>query len=194
VALADQELGRDPSRVQLEARSTGRNGATSRPTSPGSPVLIFEVDAAGVAEQSAPARRCDVRLVGCVRDRSSENGQQRLNGELSAVVVLRALTPSRLLSCVRAVTRGGASMSPEVLCQLLPAQRAEHMTAEAHQLTARELTVLRMLADGEVTRGIAEQLNYSERTVKNIVRDVLLKLGCRTRAHAVALATRQGVI
>ena len=51
-----------------------------------------------------------------------------------------------------------------------------------------------MLADGESTRGIAERLSYSERTVKNIVRDLLVKLNCKTRAHAVALAVRQGVI
>ena len=51
-----------------------------------------------------------------------------------------------------------------------------------------------MLADGESTRGIAQRLNYSERTVKNIVHDLLAKMGCRTRAHAVALAARQGVI
>lgn len=66
--------------------------------------------------------------------------------------------------------------------------------ATDRELTARELAVLRMLADGEVTRGIAEQLNYSERTVKNIVRDVLVKLDCRTRAHATARAIRRGLI
>ena len=50
--------------------------------------------------------------------------------------------------------------------------------------------MLHMLADGLTTREIAEELSYSERTVKNIVHDVLEKLGCRTRAHAVAIATR----
>jgi DNA-binding NarL/FixJ family response regulator len=61
-------------------------------------------------------------------------------------------------------------------------------------LTSREQAVLHMLADGLTTREIAEELSYSERTVKNIVHDVLEKLGCRTRAHAVAIATRHGVI
>jgi DNA-binding CsgD family transcriptional regulator len=51
-----------------------------------------------------------------------------------------------------------------------------------------------MLADGEGTREIAVRLNYSERTVKNIVHDLLIKLNCKTRAHAVALAARRGVI
>jgi DNA-binding CsgD family transcriptional regulator len=156
------------------------------------PVLIFEVDAAGIAQESAPARRCDVRLIGSVRDRTPLNGAD--DGELSAVLVLRALTPARLLSCVRAVTRNGASLPPELLCQMFPVPAPAQNGAGDPLLTERELTVLRLLADGEVTRGIAEKLNYSERTVKNIVRDVLLKLNCRTRAHAVALATRQGVI
>ena len=51
-----------------------------------------------------------------------------------------------------------------------------------------------MLADGQSTREIAERLSYSERTVKNIVRDLLIKLNCKTRAHAVGFATRRGVI
>ena len=177
----------------LEPAPADVSDSISRLAAPGSPVMIFELDAAGVAREAAPARRCDVRLTGCVRDRSAD--QRELRGELTAILVLRGLTPSRLLACVRAVTRGGGSMAPELLCQMFPASQGERLPyASDGQLTSRELAVLRMLADGEVTRGIAQQLNYSERTVKNIVRDVLVKLNCRTRAHAVALATRQGVI
>ncbi|MGZ4195338.1 MAG: response regulator transcription factor [Solirubrobacteraceae bacterium] len=176
--------------VETETR---RNGISPLLSSR-SPVLIFEVDAAGIAEQAAPARRCDVRLIGCVRGKPAGGGNQSIGGDLSAVLVLRAMTPSRLLSCVRAVTRGRASIAPEVLCQMLPAAQDDLTYVSGRELTKREVTVLRLLADGEATRGIAEQLNYSERTVKNIVRNVLEKLGCRTRAHAVALATRHGVI
>lgn len=61
-------------------------------------------------------------------------------------------------------------------------------------LTDREFDVLRLLADGSTTREIAEDLSYSERTIKNIVHSVLQKLNCRTRAHAVALAARHGVV
>ncbi|HLH14937.1 MAG TPA: response regulator transcription factor, partial [Solirubrobacteraceae bacterium] len=95
---------------------------------------------------------------------------------------------------VRAATRGGGSISPELLRQLLATGEGARADAQAPLLSDREYDVLRMLADGESTRGIAEQLSYSERTVKNIVRDLLDKLNCRTRAHAVALAARQGVI
>ena len=71
------------------------------------------------------------------------------------MLVLRALTPARLLSCVRAVTRSGASLPPELLCQMFPVPGAKENGAGEPLLTERELTVLRMLADGEVTRGIA---------------------------------------
>lgn len=159
---------------------------------PGSPVMIFEMDGAGIAQESAPAKRINVRLLGCIRD--AEPDQESPDADLSAVLVLRGLTPSRLLACVRAVTRGGASIPPELLCRMLPPEPRPARQPNGRTLTARELTVLRLLADGEVTRSIAAQLNYSERTVKSIVADVLVKLECRTRAHAVGLATRQGMI
>jgi DNA-binding CsgD family transcriptional regulator len=91
----------------------------------------------------------------------------------------------------RAASSGGF---PELLRQLLPVGGDERFEAGPPQLSKREYEVLRMLADGESARGIAERLSYSERTVKGIVHDLLAKLNCRTRAHAVALAARQGVI
>jgi len=161
-------------------------------------MLIVEVDGAPT-KTNGEEHRYDVRLVRSVRAGSGREGSRRPDaGEVTAVVVLRDASPSRVVSCVRAATRGGASISPELLHQMLPAAE-EHAAPVAQgprstQLSDREYDVLRMLADGESTRGIAERLSYSERTVKNIVRDLLSKLDCRTRAHAVALAVRQGVI
>ena len=54
--------------------------------------------------------------------------------------------------------------------------------------------MLRLLSKGESTRQIAEDLCYSEKTVKNIVHDVLVRMNCRNRAQAVALATERGLI
>jgi DNA-binding CsgD family transcriptional regulator len=176
----------------LEGIGQGSSDRDSDRASAGSPVMIFEMDGAGIAQESAPARRINVRLLGCIRD--FEPDGQSTDADLSAVLVLRGLTPARLLACVRAVTRGGASIPPEALCRMLPPASSEPRQPDDRTLTGRELIVLRLLADGEVTRSIAEQLNYSERTVKSIVAGVLVKLECRTRAHAVALATRQGMI
>jgi DNA-binding NarL/FixJ family response regulator len=171
---------------------TARDGnGISRLGLPESSVLVFDVDAAGLDGAAAPARRCEVKLLGVTRDADGAQRSESSKASVSAVLVLRALSPARLLSCVRAVTEGGADMPPEVLCQMLP---ESGNGASRERLTDREFDVLRLLADGDSTRDIAKRLSYSERTVKNIVHDLLVKLNCRTRAHAVALATRRGVI
>lgn len=161
---------------------------------PQRPVLVFDIDAAGVGISAAPARRCRVKLVAASRDGDTDGPPEASRTGVSAVLVLRALPASRLLSCVRAVTDGSDAISPERLCRMLPEPGGDPATAAVEQLTEREFAVLRLLADGDSTRDIARRLSYSERTVKNIVHGLLVKLSCRTRAHAVALATRRGVI
>ena len=61
-------------------------------------------------------------------------------------------------------------------------------------LTEREVEVLRLVADGFDTAEIAKKLSYSERTIKNILHDVVSRFGLRNRAHAVAYALREGLI
>lgn len=63
-----------------------------------------------------------------------------------------------------------------------------------HVLDARQLTALRLLADGLDTREIARHLCYSERTVKSIIGTITDRLGVRNRTHAVAHALRHGLI
>jgi DNA-binding NarL/FixJ family response regulator len=61
-------------------------------------------------------------------------------------------------------------------------------------LSTREVDVLRLLAEGKDTLEIADQLNYSERTVRNIIHGVLTRMKLRNRVHAVAYALRSGVM
>jgi DNA-binding NarL/FixJ family response regulator len=61
-------------------------------------------------------------------------------------------------------------------------------------LSEREVNVLRLLADGQDTAYIAEQLNYSPRTIKKIIQDLLTRLGLHNRSHAVSYAIRVGAI
>ena len=60
--------------------------------------------------------------------------------------------------------------------------------------TAREIEVLQLVADGLVNREIGQQLFLSEETVKSHVRHLLAKLQARSRAHAVAVGFRRGLI
>ena len=54
--------------------------------------------------------------------------------------------------------------------------------------------LLALIAAGHPTREVAQQLCYSERTVKNVLHDVVTKLNARSRSQAVAFAVREGLI
>lgn len=59
-------------------------------------------------------------------------------------------------------------------------------------LTEREKEVLTMLALGETNTSIAEKLHLSPETVRSHTRSARLRLGARSRSHAIALALQSG--
>ena len=62
------------------------------------------------------------------------------------------------------------------------------------QLTSRETEVLRLVADGYDTSDIADQLAYSESTIKGVLAKIMSRLDARNRCHAVAMVVREGLI
>jgi DNA-binding NarL/FixJ family response regulator len=60
--------------------------------------------------------------------------------------------------------------------------------------TAREIDVLQLISEGLVNRDIGKMLFLSEETVKSHVRHLLAKLQARSRAHAVAVGFRRGLL
>lgn len=63
-----------------------------------------------------------------------------------------------------------------------------------HSPTAREIEVLQLVSEGLVNREIGNRLFLSEETVKSHVRHLLAKLQARSRAHAVAVGFRRGLL
>ncbi|PPK67055.1 response regulator transcription factor [Actinokineospora auranticolor] len=118
-----------------------------------------------------------------------------------AAVVRRAeATPDTLVRLVRATAAGDGALPPDLLAGLLDrVARLQRQVLSPRGwdlagVSAREAQVLRMIADGLETREIAEQLCYSQRTVKGILHDVTSRFQLRNRAHAVAFALREGLI
>ena len=68
------------------------------------------------------------------------------------------------------------------------------IATEVPVLTPRELEVLRMLAEGEANKTIAWKLGISEHTAKFHVASILTKLDAGSRAEAVAIGIRKGMI
>ncbi len=60
--------------------------------------------------------------------------------------------------------------------------------------TAREIEVLQLVSEGLANREIGDRLFLSEETVKSHVRHILAKLQARSRAHAVAVGFRRGLL
>jgi DNA-binding NarL/FixJ family response regulator len=110
------------------------------------------------------------------------------------------LTPEALAGSLRTAAAGAGVVAPELLGGLLQTiSRASRELLEPRglslsPLTDREQQVLRLLADGHPTREVAQRLCYSERTVKNVIHDVVTKFNARSRSQAVAAAVREGLI
>ena len=88
-----------------------------------------------------------------------------------------------------AAARRGSTRSGSVI-PFAPAAQREF----EQEPTAREIEVLQLVADGLVNREIGQRLFLSEETVKSHVRHLLAKLQARSRAHAVAVGFRRGLI
>ncbi|MGW3352294.1 response regulator [Nonomuraea rubra] len=94
-----------------------------------------------------------------------------------------------LVRAVRTAARGEAVLSPSVATRLLGQVRTP-----ADPLSARELEILRLIADGATNREAAARLFISEATVKSHVLHIYTKLGVNDRAAAVATAFRRGLL
>jgi DNA-binding NarL/FixJ family response regulator len=100
-------------------------------------------------------------------------------------ILSRYLTHSRRFEEVAARRRVGVA---EVIPLPDPARQFEQ------EPTMREIEVLQLISDGLVNREIGQRLFLSEETVKSHVRHLLAKLQARSRAHAVAVGFRRGII
>jgi len=101
--------------------------------------------------------------------------------------LLKNLLHKELLDTIRAVHAGKKALSPEASWQL-----AEHATDDA--LTPGEISVLRLIAEGNANKQIADQLSITEETVKGRVKNILSKLGANDRTHAAMIGLKRGII
>jgi NarL family two-component system response regulator YdfI len=100
-----------------------------------------------------------------------------------------------LFNTIRAARRGETLLKPEIIARVLSETgRTNTMTSVQTDLTERELEVLRAVAQGERSKEIAISLGISERTVKAHLASIYNRLGVDSRAAAIAVASRRGLI
>ena len=101
--------------------------------------------------------------------------------------VLKDITADDLIACIRDVLAGKTYLAPAAAAKL--AEGLSHV-----QVTPRELSTLRLMADGKTNKEIASTLGISERTVKTHLGHLFEKLGVTTRTEALKVAARRGLV
>ena len=113
--------------------------------------------------------------------------------------LLKDVTPEHLVAAVRMVRDGDALLAPAITRRLVERfARRDDDSAAIHRdlaaLTARELEVLQLLAQGMTNAELAARLQLSEATVKTHVARILAKLALRDRVQAVIVAYESGLV
>ncbi len=113
---------------------------------------------------------------------------------------VRALLPHdatapEIIAAIEAAAQGLVVLHPDMLASLQIAGPSRRPPADLDaSLTPREIEVLRMLAEGLANKNIAFRLGISEHTVKFHITSIFAKLNASSRAEAVAIGMRRGLI
>jgi DNA-binding NarL/FixJ family response regulator len=107
--------------------------------------------------------------------------------------VLKSQADTDLLDAIRSVERGEPFLSPAAQ-QALIRDVLERGAEVESELTPREEEIVKMVAEANTSREIAEMLHLSEKTVENHRANAMKKLGMRDRVELVRYAIRRGLI
>jgi two-component system nitrate/nitrite response regulator NarL len=205
-------------RVALLVRSEiVRHGLTAmlRPLATVADVVALEWDDAAGMPSHPPDQGPDVFIVGCdgmdvavtdvVARAAGRQGakvlllldhvQEEVLDAIAAIpsngfLVQHELSSDSLAAVLTRVAGGDTAMPGSMAQRLLTRARTGALDGAptSPNLTPRERDVLELLVAGLSNKQIAKRLNISEHGVKRLVSNVLAKLGCPNRTHAVALA------
>jgi two-component system nitrate/nitrite response regulator NarL len=111
--------------------------------------------------------------------------------------LLKSASIEELIAGIRAAAAGDALISPGIAGRLLTHVREQAVPASpspSTQLSARELDVLKLVAEGKDNAEIAAELFISPKTVKNHISNILMKLQISNRIQAAVYAVRRGIV
>lgn len=135
-------------------------------------------------------------LIVLAEDPTRALGDQAVARGLVRGVLRRDATSGEILAAIEAVIAGLVALHPEALDRRprRPPARVRAGVDPVEPLTAREIEVLGMLAEGFGNKIIAAQLGISAHTAKFHVASILAKLGAGSRTEAVTIGMRRGLV
>jgi DNA-binding NarL/FixJ family response regulator len=108
--------------------------------------------------------------------------------------LLKDASPEDLAEAIERVAAGDTLLQPVSIGPVRALRQPQPYSGPKLHLTDREVSILRLIAGGYSNKEIGRSLHLSEGTVKNYVSDVLVKLDCRDRTHAVLKAITQRLL
>ena len=186
-------------RVESVDQADGVRGAREHAALLDADVVILDTSIAGGADFVASiVDDGGARVIACTSDCGEESVISAVDAGAIGYLRKDTLTQDVLQAAIQAAEGGAAVVAPDLLGALLHSSPGEPdgtlPRLAGGRLSDREQRVLALIAEGHPTREVAEQLCYSERTVKNVLHDVVTKLNVRSRSQAVAHAVRDGLI
>lgn len=155
-------------------------------------VLIdYDAEKAGLAATIAQCRRCcpGVRVCVLTVSLSADNMLAALSAGANGYIV-KDVTPDALIASVRAVSQEGFYADPRLSSVLLK----RNVDKTVHDLSPRELDVVRLIGQGLSNKEIAYRLLLSDKTVKNHVANIFMKLHVNARTQVAIYALRNGLV
>jgi DNA-binding NarL/FixJ family response regulator len=182
-SLTDEVEAHEPQVVLLAVES--RHGA------PAAPSAVALLSLAPDAVSRTPA------LVLVAEAPTSAWAADAVRAGARAVLAADA-TSEEIVAAIEAAAAGLVALPAELALDAMGAARpggsGQRPAAALPPLTRREHEILGMLAEGLANKHIAARLGISEHTVKTHVASILTKLDAYSRAEAVAIGARQGLI
>ena len=162
-------------------------------------VVVLDSDLGGaMAFVREIALQSGARVLLCLHEASTADVLEAIGNGVAGAMVRDLLTPDTLSAAVTAIAAGLFMFDGCVLRTLsgsvTTVGERERTIGPGSGFAPREQLVLSLVASGLSNREIAQRLSYSERTIKTILHDVVIKLGVKSRSQAVALAVRERII
>lgn len=196
-----QQLHASPE-IEIVGSAVDLDSAAGLLSEPDAEPDVIVVDAsresgANVAGLSAASSDigADIPIVVLESSNDAAAGSDLLRQGARAILPV-GVSPPELIAALRAVTSGLIVLHPATIGALPHAAVNASRTTEefTEALTKREREVLQMLAAGLGNKEIAAKLNISDHTAKFHVGSILGKLGAASRAEAVAMGIRRGLV
>jgi len=109
--------------------------------------------------------------------------------------LLKKTPPAKLLECLQEAAHGGAPMSPEIARRVVQLFQKFHPQEKAeHNLTAHEVRLLQLLAEGHNYKTAGREIGVTSNTIAFHMKHIYEKLHVHSKSEAVAKALRSGIV